>query len=239
MSKSKTLEEIWEKLQQESKAKKDAENSKEMAIFELKEKQRQEYLERNRMYETLNAQSAAAAAGSGGGSIIFENYISQTDTMWLYPQVDIDTHLATYLFSNDTYLFGASPSYTFTRSGNVYSFSSLSGLVNFYEGVYNVTAVSQPIGNVGYSCGVGTRTRARKKDRLILKLNSGEKVVEWSLMTQLTNQNDLPAGGNSPQGTVGWSNIFCDWDLDGIQDPTSAAALALSTFIDGLVFKRI
>ena len=238
MSKSKTLEEIWEKLQQESKAKKDAENSKEMAIFELKEKQRQEYLERNRMYETLNAQSAAAAAGSGGGSII-ENYISQTDTMWLYPQVDIDTHLATYLFSNNTYLYGASPSYTFTRSGNVYSFSSLSGLVNFYEGVYNVTAVSQPIGNVGYSCGVGTRTRARKKDRLILKLNSGEKVVEWSLMTQLTNQNDLPAGGNSPQGTVGWSNIFCDWDLDGIQDPTSAAALALSTFIDGLVFKRI
>ena len=238
MSKSKTLEEIWEKLQQESKAKKDAENSKEMAIFELKEKQRQEYLERNRMYETLNAQSAAAAAGSGGGSII-ENYISQTDTMWLYPQVDIDTHLATYLFSNNTYLYGASPSYTFTRSGNVYSFSSLSGLVNFYEGVYNVTAVSQPIGNLGYSCGVGTRTRARKKDRLILKLNSGEKVVEWSLMTQLTNQNDLPAGGNSPQGTVGWSNIFCDWDLDGIQDPTSAAALALSTFIDGLVFKRI
>ena len=238
MSKSKTLEEIWEKLQQESKAKKDAENSKEMAIFELKEKQRQEYLERNRMYETLNAQSAAAAAGSGGGSII-ENYISQTDTMWLYPQVDIDTHLATYLFSNNTYLYGASPSYTFTRSGNVYSFSSLSGLVNFYEGVYNVTAVSQPIGNVGYSCGVGTRTRARKKDRLILKLNSGEKVVEWSLMTQLTNQNDLPSGGDSPQGTVGWSNIFCDWDLDGIQDPTSAAALALSTFIDGLVFKRI
>ena len=225
-------------MQQESKAKKDAENSKEMAIFELKEKQRQEYLERNRMYETLNAQSAAAAAGSGGGSII-ENYISQTDTMWLYPQVDIDTHLATYLFSNNTYLYGASPSYTFTRSGNVYSFSSLSGLVNFYEGVYNVTAVSQPIGNLGYSCGVGTRTRARKKDRLILKLNSGEKVVEWSLMTQLTNQNDLPAGGNSPQGTVGWSNIFCDWDLDGIQDPTSAAALALSTFIDGLVFKRI
>ena len=238
MSKSKTLEEIWEKLQQESKAKKDAENSKEMAIFELKEKQRQEYLERNRMYETLNAQSAAAAAGSGGGSII-ENYISQTDTMWLYPQVDIDTHLATYLFSNNTYLYGASPSYTFTRSGNVYSFSSLSGLVNFYEGVYNVTAVSQPIGNLGYSCGVGTRTRARKKDRLILKLNSGEKVVEWSLMTQLTNQNDLPSGGDSPQGTVGWSNIFCDWDLDGIQDPTSAAALALSTFIDGLVFKRI
>jgi len=238
---SKSLEEIWEKLQQESKAKKDAEIAKEMAIFELKEKQRQEYLDRNRLYEALNAQSAAAAAGSGGGSIIFENYISQTDTIWLYPQVDVDTHLATYVLSGNTYQTapGLSPSYSFTKEGNVYSFQTLLDLVVFYGEIYNVTAISQPLGNAGYSCGVGTRTRARKKDRLILKLDSGIKVVEWSLMTQLSNQNDLPVPGNSPQGTVGWGNIFCDWDLDGIQDPNSSAAVALSIYIDGLVFKRI
>jgi len=34
-------------------------------------------------------------------------------------------------------------------------------------------------------------------------------------------------------------NIYCDWDLDGIQDPNSSAAGTFSNLIDGLIFARI
>ena len=239
---AKSLDEIWNKMQQELKAKKDSEITKEKEIFEIREKQRKEYLERNRMYEALTSQpTAAASSAAGGGSKLYEEYISQTNTMWLYPQADLDTHIATYIVSGNTYQSapGLSPSVTFTRNGNVFSFATVAEIVTFFGEVYLVTEVSQPVGNLGFSCGVGTRTRARRQDRLILQLNSGIKIVEWALMTQLTSQSSLPAGGNSPDGTVGWSNIYCDWDANGVQDPNSSAAAALSNLIDGLVFKRI
>ncbi len=237
---AKSLDEIWNKMQQELKAKKDSEITKEKEIFEIREKQRKEYLERNRMYEALTSQpTAAASSAAGGGSKLYEEYISQTDTIWLYPQADLDTHIATYEVSGNVYTKGLSPSVTFTKNGNEYSFVSIEALVYFYEEVYNYTAISQPLGNAGYSLGVGTRTRARRQDRITLKLDSGIKVIEWALMTQLTSQSSLPVGGNSPDGTVGWANIYCDWDLNGIQDPNSSAAAALSNLIDGLVFKRL
>lgn len=237
---SKSLDEIWEKMQKDLQAKKNAELAKENHIFEIREKQRREYLEKNRIFESLS-QTSVASAAAGGSSVVYEEYISQTDTVWLYPQADLDTHIATYIVSGNTYQSapGLSPSVTFTRNGNVFSFATVAEIVTFFGGVYLVTEVSQPVGNLGFSCGVGTRTRARRQDRLILQLNSGIKIVEWALMTQLTSQSSLPAGGNSPDGTVGWSNIYCDWDANGVQDPNSSAATALSNLIDGLVFKRL
>lgn len=194
----------------------------------------------NILFEKSSSFDSSSSAAAGAGGTIYENYISQVDTIWLYPQSDINTHLGTYQITGNTYeTIAASPSYNFTIEDNIYSFSSMGGLVHFFSSVYLVTEISQPIGNLGYSCGVGTRTVARKQDRLILQLNSGIKVVEWALMRQLTNQNDLPSGGNSPEGTIGWANIYCDWDEDGIQDPNSSAAGALSNLIDGLVFARI
>lgn len=235
---SKSIQEILEKIQQDMQLKKDREVAKEKEIFERREKQRQDYLKRNRMYESLAFQSSPSSSSSGG-SKIYENYISQTDTIWLYPQADLDTHLATYTVSGNSYYSGLSPSVSFTRNGNVFSFPTLSEIVTFYSEVYTVTETSQPVGNLGFSCGVGTKTRAKRQDRLILKLDSGVKVVEWALMEQLTSQSSLPVPGNSPDGTVGWGSIYCDWDLNGVQDSTSSAAAALSNLIDGLVFKRI
>ena len=237
---SKSLDEIWEKMQKDLQAKKNAELAKENHIFEIREKQRREYIEKNRIFESLS-QTSVASAAAGGSNVVYEEYISQTDTVWLYPQADLDTHISTYIVSGNTYQSapGLSPSVTFTRNGNVFSFATVAEIVTFFGGVYLVTEVSQPVGNLGFSCGVGTRTRARRQDRLILQLNSGIKIVEWALMTQLTSQSSLPAGGNSPDGTVGWSNIYCDWDANGVQDPNSSAAAALSNLIDGLVFKRL
>ena len=134
------------------------------------------------------------------------SYISILDTIWLYPESDLG-----WVLTNT-----AIP---YTRSGSSIYFNTLANLVSFYDEVFNKTAISQPVGNTGYSLGVGTVTRAYGDNRLYLKLNSGQTVVVWTLMTQITRQADLPVGGNSPDGTVGWGLIYSDWDLNGILDP--------------------
>lgn len=233
----KSLEEIWEKMQKDLKSKRESEIAKENEIFEIREKQRLEYLKRNRIYESLSSQSSVSSAAAGG--LVYQEYISVIDTIWLYPQEDIDNYLSTFIITGDSYqtAIGTSPSISFTKNGNVYSFPNVNQVAVFFANVYLQTEISQPVGNMGFSCGVGTITRARNNDRIILKLDSGIKVVEWALMTQINSQSELPVGGNSPDGTIGWGNIYCDWDLDGIQDPTSEAAGDLSGLIDGLVFK--
>ena len=136
------------------------------------------------------------------------SYISIINTSWLYPESDLG-----WVLTNT-----AIP---YTRSGSSIYFNTLDNLTSFYEEVFYKTAISQPVGNVGYSLGVGTLTRAYGDKRLYLKLNSGQIVVVWTLMTQITRQADLPVGvgGSSPDGTVGWGLIYSDWDLNGVLDP--------------------
>jgi hypothetical protein len=200
--------------------------AEEKAIYERRERQRQEYLKNNRIYESLAAVSSAAA-GAGGGSPFVE-YISVIDTNWIYPKIDLQ-------YVEET-APGLSPSIPFTRTGNVLSFPTLNDLVAFYEVVYLRTEVSQPVGNRGFSLGVGTVLRAKMNDRIIWKLDSGITVVEWVLMYQITSQSTLPSGGNSPDGTVGYGTIYCDWNLDGVQDATNLAA-AISLLLDGIIFR--
>jgi hypothetical protein len=69
--------------------------------------------------------------------------------------------------------------------------------------------------------GVGTILQGTN-DRIALRLATGQKVVEWVLMTQISKQSELPVGGNSPDGTVGYGLIYNDYDLDGVQDATNA-----------------
>ena len=208
----KSLEEIWENMQKDLKSRRESEIAKEKELTEISERQREEYLKRNRMYESLSNANSTSSAGSGGTPT--DEYISIIDTIWLYPQVDLDyvTGIAP----------GLIPSIAFTKSGNTYTFETLSSLTRFYDQLYISTSTNQPIGNVGYSLGVGTITRAKANQKLYFKLESGITVVEFHLMTQITNQSELPSGGNSPDGTIGWGLTYCDWDLDGVQDPTSA-----------------
>ena len=202
--------------------------SQERAIYEQRERQRQEYLKNIRIYESLASVSSTTAAGAGGGNLLLE-YISVIDTNWIYPKVDLEYVEAT--------VPGLSPSIPFTRTGNVLSFPTLNDLVAFYSEVYLRTEVSQPIGNPGFSVGVGTVVRAKMNDKIIWKLDSGITVVEWVLMHQITSQSTLPAGGNSPDGTVGYGTIYCDWNLDGVQDVTNLA-VAISIYLDGIIFQR-
>ena len=201
--------------------------SQERAIYEQRERQRQEYLKNIRIYESLASVSSTTAAGAGGGNLLLE-YISVIDTNWIYPKVDLEYVEAT--------VPGLSPSISFTRTGNVLSFPTLNDLVAFYDAVYLRTEVSQPIGNPGFSVGVGTVVRAKMNDKIIWKLDSGITVVEWVLMYQITSQSTLPSGGNSPDGTVGYGTIYCDWNLDGVQDVTNLA-VAISIYLDGIIFQ--
>jgi hypothetical protein len=85
--------------------------------------------------------------------------------------------------------------------------------------MFNKTALSQPVGNIGYSLGVGTKLRDLGVT-VYWNLNSGLNVVTWRLVEQLTNQDDLPSGGDSPNGTIGFVTIYADWDNDFENDTT-------------------
>lgn len=224
----KSLEEVWENMQKDLKSRRESEIAKEKELLEISERQRKEYLKRNRIYESLSNNNANSTSSAGGGGTTTLEFISIIDTIWLYPQVDLD--YATGIAP------GLSPSISFTKSENTYTFETFSDLTNFYDQLFISTEVNQPIGNVGYSLGVGTITRAKANQKLYFKLESGITVVEFHLMTQITNQSKLPVGGDSPDGTIGWGLTYCDWNLDGIADTTSASPPP-STYCDPLRFR--
>ena len=152
------------------------------------------------------------------------SYISILNTIWLYPQADLQWTLDNTEIS-------------YTQSGSSIYFNNVDDLVAFYIEVYNRTAVTQPNGNEGYSLGVGTRTIAYGDQKLYLKLNSGETVVVWTLMTQITNQSDILVGGSSPNGTVGWGIIYSDWYLNGVNDPVDVTLP--NDLLDRLLFQQL
>jgi hypothetical protein len=240
MSRGKSIQQVIQEMNYKNHQREIMNRNDEKNIQHERRLRQQKYLEDIRLYEKnspINISPSDSPQGGGDGGS--EQYISQIDTIWLYPQSDINSFLAELELTNDSYTVpGSSPSVVFTKNDNVYSFTDLNGLVYFWEQVYQKTALSQPTGNAGYSLGVGTRTIARTRDRLVLKLNSGIKVSEWALMRQITNQSDLPVGGNSPNGTIGWGSIYCDWNLDGSQDQTNIGA-SFSIYVDGIVFKKI
>jgi hypothetical protein len=245
MSSGKSIQEVLKEMNTKKIVQQNIVRESEKKVLELREDRRKNYLLDNKLLEKIGPNSSPSSSSpSAGGGNANQEWISQIDTIWLYPQEDIDNFLGTLqltILGSDVYSYqaiGLSPSVSFTKNVNVYSFEDLNSLVYFFEEVYKQTEISQPLGNAGYSLGVGTITRARRNDRLILKLDSGIKVIEWALMTQITNQSDLPTGGNSPNGTVGWGQIYCDWNLDGEQDQTNLAG-DISNYVDGLVFRRI
>ncbi len=222
---AKSLDQIYNEIEQQKIQRQIQQAQYERNKLEESERSRLEYLKRNKMFESLSNANSSSSAGAGGNGEI--EYISYIDTIWIYPQIDIDTTISIAP--------GLSPSVSFTINGNIISFPTFTDLTNFYEAMYQQSALSQPLGNVGYSLGVGTITRARRNSRLYLKLDSGLVIAKLTLMRQITNQSDLPTGGDSPDGTIGWGLIYCDWDQDGVQDSTSD--VPPSNLLDPLRFK--
>ena len=72
------------------------------------------------------------------------------------------------------------------------------------------TAITQPVGNTGYSLGAGTQLEDMGNE-IIWQIQGGQEVIKWRLMRQLTPQlpaTVIPTPGNSPNGTIGYGTTW-------------------------------
>jgi hypothetical protein len=206
---SKSIDDILRQQATQRQERIQAQQAQERVVNEQRERARQEYLQRMRLNERVFNPSAAASSPVVAGGYLSLTYKTIVDTAWIYPESDVEE---AYNILESTI--------TITRSGNDYIFLTLVDLVTFYNAVFNRTAIDQPVGNLGYSLGVGTVLRGLRVE-LNLKLQSGITVVKWALMKQITNQLDLPSGGNSPVNTIGYGAVYLDWNLDGVANTPS------------------
>jgi hypothetical protein len=121
------------------------------------------------------------------------------DTAWIYPIADIDYALST-------------TTHPYTRTGNNIVCSNFANFAAVYTDIFTRTTVTQPVGNVGYSLGVGTMLEDLGKD-IEFKLTGGQVLLRWRLVRQLTPQvlGAIPVPGNSPAGTVGYITAFTSY----------------------------
>jgi hypothetical protein len=130
------------------------------------------------------------------------NYVTVIDTTWLYPEINITRALAT-------------TTYKYTYDGDFITCPDIASIAGVYDAIWNSTAVSQPVGtNPGYSLGVGTLLEDYGKE-LRFRLTSGQVIIVWRLVKQLTPQEPatvIPVPGNStPNGTIGYITTFISY----------------------------
>ena len=127
-------------------------------------------------------------------------YVTVTDTMWLYPEINITRALATTTFKH-------------TYDGDFITCPDIASIAGVYDAIFTSTAVSQPVGNDGYSLGVGTLLEDQGKE-LRFRLTSGQVIIVWRLVKQLTPQTPvyvIPNPGDSPNETIGYITTFLSY----------------------------
>jgi hypothetical protein len=208
----KSLEEIWNQMEQKRLFEKQTVEQKETELYEQRETARKEYMKVMRMYEASSSLNSVAAAAAGAGGTKKNYFITTTNTVWLYPIVDTEYALA-------------GTTYSYTRIGNNIICQDQATLIAIYLEIYARTAVTQPVGNEGYTLGVGTIVRDLKQE-LNFKIND-QLMVTWRLVEQITSQSDVTVGGNSPDGTIGYTTLIENWP-----DPLPDSGLDLALLID-------
>ena len=129
-------------------------------------------------------------------------YVTVLNTTWLYPEINVTRALATTTFRH-------------TYDGDFITCPDIASIAGIYDDIFNSTAVSQPVGtNPGYSLGVGTLLEDYGKE-LRFRLTSGQVIIVWRLVKQLTPQQPatvIPVPGNStPNGTIGYITTFISY----------------------------
>ena len=127
-------------------------------------------------------------------------FITVSNTSWIYPTADIKAGLAT-------------TTYKYKYDGNFITCPNMTSLIGVYNDIFIKTTVSQPTGNAGFSLGVGTLLEDMGKE-IHFKLSTGELVLTWRLVKQLTPQlpaTVIPVPGNSPNLTVGYITTFVSY----------------------------
>lgn len=139
-----------------------------------------------------------------------KNYRTIVNTMWLYPQTDLEKALAT-------------TTYKYTFDGTFIICPDMYNLRGLYSDIFAQTAISQPIGNTGFSLGVGTYLENFGKE-IVFQVPNGTTVIKWKLVKQITPQtvDYISNPGNSPDDTVGYITVFdCAYQVGGdpVLDP--------------------
>ena len=105
------------------------------------------------------------------------SYVTIFNTVWIYPPSDVDAALAT-------------TTYSYTRVGNIIICPDMDTMTGIYTDIYNRTSITQPVGTVGYSLGVGSNLLDMGED-LYFQLPGGIDVIHWRLVRQVTPQAPL------------------------------------------------
>lgn len=124
-------------------------------------------------------------------------FLTILNTAWIYPMTDIQTVLAKTTIS-------------FTFDGTILRVNNLPDLIALYTEIYDQTAISQPVGNPGYTLGAGSQLEDMGNE-ILWQLEDGQNVIKWRLMRQLTPQlpaTVIPTPGNSPNGTIGYGTVW-------------------------------
>jgi len=128
------------------------------------------------------------------------NFITVIDTTWLYPEVNVAAALAKTAFKH-------------TYDGDFITCPDIASIAGIYNDIFDSSAVSQPVGNTGYSLGVGTLLENLGKE-LRFRLTNGQVIIVWRLVKQLTPQKPasvIPSAGNSPNGTIGFITTYLSY----------------------------
>ena len=124
-------------------------------------------------------------------------YVTVINTIWLYPEINITRALATTTLNH-------------TYDGDFITCPDIATIAGIYYAIFESTVISQPVGNPGYSLGVGTLLEDQGKE-LRFRLTSGQVIIVWRLVKQLTPQSPatvIPSPGDSPNETIGYVPTF-------------------------------
>lgn len=153
------------------------------------------------------AQAAAAPAG-GAGAGAPPNWITVTNTAYLYPIQYIEEALN--LTQADV-----------TRTGSLFTFATIGDIDAFWYDMWYRTFIALPNQanpqTGGFACAVGTQFTGSYNE-IEFRLEGGQRIATLQEVTQLTDQATLPNSGNSPQGTIGYVPVWVDGDGNWVPD---------------------
>ena len=76
-------------------------------------------------------------------------------------------------------------------------------LKDLYYAIWLRTSIANPASNPGFSLGVGTLLQDYGRE-IYIQTEDNTFFIHWRNVKQLTNQTDLPVGGDSPNGIIGF-----------------------------------
>jgi hypothetical protein len=158
--------------------------------------------------EARLSQAMMAPVGANSGPGPAPNWISVTNTAYLYPIQYIEEAL------NLTQA-------NVTRTGSQFTFATIADIDAFWYDMWYRTFLALPNqGNPqtgGFACAVGTQFTGSYNE-IYFSLQTGQPIAILQEVTQVTDQETLPNSGNSPQGTVGYVPVWVDGDGNWVPD---------------------